>query len=123
MRLLTALVDFQTVHKERLWRAPMLALCGLVLFFALHAKVAVYDGCAPVKATPSTASKLWVNSQKMQVPSLVSSPTAASRVALLCLSGLYRQSAGRVQTVLTTPPDDLALFYRRRFVRPPPAQA
>ena len=42
----------------------VVALCVLVFMFALHAKTAVYNGGAPAKVTPSTASKLWLNGQK-----------------------------------------------------------
>jgi hypothetical protein len=124
---MTAFVSLQTAqteHQERLWRALLLALCGLVFFFALHAKIAVYNGGAPVKATPSTASKLWVNGQKMQVRSDDSSPSALFVVTLLCLCGMFLQSVERVQSaVLTAPPNDRTLRYRRRFLRPPPVLA
>jgi len=114
----------QNEHNQRLWRTPMLALCGLVFFFALHAKIAVYNGSSPVKATPSTASKLWINGQKMQVQSIDSGPAAFFWLVLLCLCGLYLQSVDRVQSVaLTAPPNDLTLRYRRRFLRPPPVKA
>ena len=106
-----------------MWRTLMLGLCGLVFFFALHAKVAVYNDGIPVKATSSTASKLWINGQKMQVRSVDSGPTALFWVALLCLFGLYLQRVGHVQSItLTALPNDLALRYRRCFLRPPPVQ-
>ena len=102
----------------------MLALCGLVFFFALHAKLAVYNGGAPVKVTPSTASKLWTNGQKMQVRLDDSIANALFWMALLCFCGLYLRSVGCVQSVvLTAPFNDLTLRYRRRFLRPPPVQA
>jgi hypothetical protein len=124
-KALTALVTqtAQTEHHERLWRTPLLALCGLVFFFALHAKIAVYNGGAPVKATPSTASKLWINGQKMQVRSGDSSPSALFVVTLLCLYGMFLQSVGVQSVLLTAPPNDLTLRYRRRFLRPPPVLA
>ena len=55
------------MQHERLWRGLLLMLCALVFMFALHAKTAVYNGSAPAKVTPSTASKLWLNGQKMEV--------------------------------------------------------
>lgn len=112
------------MHNERLWHTPVLALCGLLFFFALHAKIAVYNGGIPAKVTPSTASKLWINGQKMQVPSVDSSPNALFWIALFCLFGLYLNRVGRVQSVaLTASRTDLTLRYRRRFLRPPPIQA
>jgi hypothetical protein len=103
----------------------MLVLCGLVFFFALHAKIAVYNGGAvPVKATPSTASKLWLNGQKLQVPSVDSSSSAIFWMTVLCLWGLYLQREGRVQSAfLTPPPSNLVLCHLHPFLRPPPVQA
>jgi hypothetical protein len=123
-KLVSAAVHSQAMHKERLWQTPVLALCGLLFFFALHAKIAVYNGGAPAKVTPSTASKLWASGQKMQVPSVGSSSNALFWVALFCLFGLYLNRVGRVQNVLIAPhPIDLTLRYRRRLLRPPPTQA
>lgn len=121
---MSAVVNSQTVHSERLWHTPVLALCGLLFFFALHAKIAVYNGDTPAKVTPSTAAKFWINGQKMQVRSFDSSPSALFSVALFCLSGLYPQSLGGVHSVvLTAPHNDRTRRYQRRFLRPPPIQA
>ena len=119
----SAAVISRSVHTERLWQTPVLALCGLLFFFALHAKIAVYGG-PPLKVTPSTASKLWANGQKMQGASVDSSPNALFWVASFCLCALCLNRVGRVQRVLITPyPADPTLRYRRRFLRPPPIQS
>ena len=114
-------VDCQAVHNGRLWRTPMLALCGLVFFFALHAKIAVYNGGAPLKVTPSTASKLWVSGQKLQLPAVDSSSSAIFWMTVLCLWGLYLQRERRVQRAFLTPrPNNLTLRHLHPFLRPPP---
>ena len=116
-------VNSQAVPNERRWRTPMLGLCGLVFFFALHAKIAVYNGGTPVKVTPSTASKLWLNGQKLQIPSVDSSSGALFWMRALCLWGLHLQQERRVQrALLTPPPSNLALRHLHPFLRPPPVQ-
>jgi len=101
----------------------MLALCGLVFFFALHAKIAVYNGGAPVKLTPSTASKLWVNGQKLDLLTDDSSSSAVFWMAFFCLWGLYLQRERRVPQVFLTPrPSNLTLRHLHPFLRPPPVQ-
>ena len=117
-------VNLQTTHYEGLWRKLLLALCALVFFFALHAKTALYNGAAPVKVTTSTASKLWLNGQKMQVQSVDSSACALFWVAVFCLCGLYLHREPFVQSAILVPPSStLTLLYLRRFLRPPPFQA
>ena len=49
----SAAVISRSVHTQRFWQTPVLALCGLLFFFVLHAKIAVYGGAA-LKVTPST---------------------------------------------------------------------
>jgi hypothetical protein len=117
-------VNMQTTHNGGLWRKLLLALCALVFFFALHAKTALYNGAAPVKVTTSTASKLWLNGQKMQVQSVDSSACALFWMAVFCLCGLYLHREPFVQSPVLVPPSStLTLHYLRRFLRPPPFQA
>ena len=117
-------VNLRIVQNERLWRALLLTLCVLVFMFALHAKTAVYNGGAPAKATPSTASKLWLNGQKMEVPSVDSSGGMLFWMAVLCLVGLYLHRELRVRSAfLAPPPRNLPLRQMHRFLRPPPVQA
>jgi hypothetical protein len=99
-------------------------LCVLVFMFALHAKTAVYNGGAPAKATPSTASKLWLNGQKMEVGSIDSSNGVMFWITVLCLIGLYLHQELRVQSAFIPPaPRNLPLRQLHRFLRPPPVQA
>jgi hypothetical protein len=113
------------MYDERLRRALLLALCVLVFLFALHAKTAVYNGSAPAKVTPSTASKLWVSGQKMEIQPVDSATGGALFfVALLCVFGLYLHRERRVQSAfLIPPPRDFSLRYIHRFLRPPPVLA
>jgi len=116
-------VNLQNTHYGGLWRKLLLALCALVFFFALHAKTALYDGAAPVKVTTSTASKLWLNGQKMQVQSVDSSACALFWMTVFCLWGLYLHREPFVQSAIPVPPSStLTLLYLHRFLRPPPFQ-
>ena len=116
-------MNLQNTHYGGLWRKLLLALCALVFFFALHAKTALYDGAAPVKVTTSTATKLWLNGQKMQVQSVDSSACALFWMTVFCLWGLYLHREPFVQSAIPVPPSStLTLLYLHRFLRPPPFQ-
>lgn len=112
------------MHTKTLWRAQLITLCALVFMFAWHAKTAVYNGGAGTKATPSTASKLWLSGQKMEVQSIDSSTGVLFWMAVLCLVGLYLHREFRVRSTFLTPaPRNLPLRQMYRFLRPPPVQA
>jgi hypothetical protein len=102
----------------------LFALCALVFFFAWHAKTAVYSGGGPIKATPSTASKLWLNSEKLAVQSVAPTSSLLFWVAILCLCSGYlrREPLARIAD-LTPPPRETTLCDRHLFLRPPPVQA
>lgn len=106
-----------------LWRATLLWLCALVFFFALHAKVAVYNGGAPAKVTPSTASKLWLSGQKMEAQSLPCTGVILFWIAFTCLFSLYLHREPKVRSAFVIPlPNNLRLRHLSRFLRPPPSQ-
>jgi hypothetical protein len=112
------------MYDERLRRALLLALCVLVFLFALHAKTGVYNGGAPARVTPSTASKLWLSGQKMEVQPVDSAAGPLFFVVLLCVFALCLHSERYVQSdFLTAPSRNFSLRYVRRFLRPPPFQA
>jgi hypothetical protein len=108
-----------------MWRmAMLLSMCALVFMFALRAKTAGYNGDAPSKVTPSTASKLWLNGQKMEVRSVDTSTAVMFWMTVVCLFGLFLHREPRVQDLLPAPvPSDVALQYLHRFLRPPPVLA
>lgn len=111
------------MRKETLWRVTLLGLCALVFFFALHAKIAVYNGGAPAKATPSTASKLWISGQKMEAQTLQSAGVVLFWIAFTCLFSLLLHREHKVRSVvLVPPPNDVRLRHLHRFLRPPPFQ-
>lgn len=111
------------MRKSILWRVTLLWLCALVFFFALHAKTAVYNGAAPAKVTPSTASKLWVGQQKMEVQKLPSANVILFWIAFTCLFSLYLHREPKVRSaVVIAPPNNLRLRHLQRFLRPPPFQ-
>ncbi len=112
------------MQSKTLWRMVLVLLCALVFLFVLHAKTAVYNAGAPVKATPSTASKLWISGEKAQVPPVVDlSGGALAWMAVMCLYALHLHREPRVQSALLLPPASHAsLRHLRRFLRPPPSQ-
>ena len=82
----------------------LLALCALVFWFALHAKTGVYGDGIPVKVTPSTAGKLWLSGQKMEIQPVTSSPSALLFcIALLLIYRLYLHRKPRVPTAFCLP--------------------
>lgn len=95
----------------------------LVFFFALHAKTAVYNDGIPAKVTPSTASKLWLSGQKMEIQSLETITYMLFWTAALYLLGLCLQPEHGILSRLVTPPlGNLPLRHLNRFLRPPPVQ-
>jgi hypothetical protein len=115
-------VSLRTANNRTLWRAQLIMLCTLVFMFALHAKTAVYDGGTQSKITPSTASKLWVNGQKMEVSSINSSAAVLFWIAALSLYGIRLHQESLVRSAFIPPvPRILPLQYLHRFLRPPPA--
>jgi hypothetical protein len=107
-----------------LWRATLLWLCALVFFFALHAKVAVYNNGTPAKVTPSTASKLWLSGQKMEAQAPQSTGLVLFWIAFSCLFSLNLHRAPKVRSAIARPlPNDLRLRHLHRFLRPPPFQS
>jgi hypothetical protein len=118
-------VNPRVVQKKAPRHALSVALCLLVFFFALHAKTAMYNGGAPVKITPSTASKLWVSGQKIEVPPAVDSGVPA--LVWIAALFLYAPPLHRQPLVpgvfLIPPPSNLPSWHLQRFLRPPPLQA
>jgi len=117
------IVSLRIMQNRVLWRTLGLAFCALVFFFALHAKTAVYEGSA-AKITPSTASKLWVSGQKLEIPTLKScTGTLLFWMAAICLLSLYFHNERLAQSVFVVPaPKDRPLRHLHRFLRPPPFQ-
>ncbi len=91
------------MYDERFQRVLLLALCVLVFLFALHAKTAAYNGGAPAKVTPSTASKLWVSGQKMEAPPVEPGSSVLFCMIFLCLFALNLQRQSLTQTAWITP--------------------
>jgi hypothetical protein len=112
-------------HPARSRQVLLLALCALVFWFALHAKTGVYGDGIPVKVTPSTAGKLWLNGQKMEIQPVTSSPSALLFcIALLLIYRLYLHRKPRVPTALCLPAArHLSRWHSHRFLRPPPVRA
>jgi hypothetical protein len=112
------------MRNKAMQRALLLTMCALVFMFALRAKTVGYNGDAPPKVTPSTASKLWLSSQKMELQSTDTSPAVLFWMAVICLFGLFLHREPRVWDIyLTPPPTRVALKYLHRFLRPPPVLA
>jgi hypothetical protein len=104
--------------------AMLLSMCALVFMFALRAKTSGYNGDAPTRITPSTASKLWLSGQKMEVKSVNTNTAVTFWMTVVCLFGLFLHREPRVRDLLLTPaPSRFTLQYLHRFLRPPPALA
>ena len=102
------------------WRLLLLACCGLVFLFALHAKVSIYHPGDHVNS--ANASKLWVNVQKSDPVAIPPSFTflwfAAFLAYVLCQLCELRWDGGyRVPA-----PAQLTQLYLHRFLRPPPVR-
>jgi hypothetical protein len=109
------------MQNRTLRRTLLLAVCVLVFLFALRAKVAVYNGNAPAKVTPTTSAKLWLSGQKMEVQSLDSSTAIWFWLALLSLFTLVLHRESIAQVASRSPlPSNVSLRYLHRFLRPPP---
>jgi hypothetical protein len=108
-----------------MWRmAMLLSMCALVFMFALRAKTSGYNGDAPPRVTPSTASKLWLSGQKMEVQSVDTNTAVRFWMTVVCLFGLFLHQEPRVRDLLLTPaPSHFAMQYLHRFLRPPPVVA
>jgi hypothetical protein len=104
------------------WRTMVLLLmCALVFLFALRAKTASYNGDAPPKVTPSTSSKLWRSSQKMEVQAVDGSAAIMFWMVAACFFGLFRHPKPLLPIVLSVKtPSQGTLQYLHRFLRPPP---
>lgn len=102
----------------------LLSMCALVFMFALRAKTSGYNGDAPPKVTPSTASKLWLSSQKMEVQSVDTSTAIQFWMTVVCLFALFLNCEPGVRDLHLIPaPSRVALQYLHRFLRPPPVLA
>lgn len=121
---LVPLLNPRTTKGKILRAAVPVMFCVLVFLFALHAKTAVYGTAAGSRVTPSTASKLWVDGQKMpaQVAPLQIAPLFWP--LFLSLLGFYFSTRPRVQSahIIIPPPSNLRLWQLHRFLRPPPFQ-
>ena len=100
------------------WRLLLVSACVLVFSFALHAKVAVYGHTT--QPTPSTASKLWLSTSRVDSPPLCFDLFPFWVVALLgCLFSW--QASGRYHELREAAVPELrGQRYFRRFLRPPP---
>jgi len=117
-------VNSSITQDKTLRRATLFALCALVFFFAWHAKTAVYSGGGPIKASPSTAAKLWLSSQKMGLPSVESSLPSLFTATVLCFWFLYLRKERFNETAYLTPPtSSRTLCDLHLFLRPPPVLA
>ena len=104
------LLPIKIMQNERLWRTLLLALCVLTFMFALHAKTAVYNGDAPAKVTPSTASKLWLSGQKMEVRSADPGDQVAflDGYPLSVVWGVFAAGTPRARRICPSPPPEIS---------------
>ena len=107
--------------RARMIRYVVLVLCLFVLLFAAAVKLSQYDGSTPNHPNPVTASKLWLNGQKMELQSSESlAPICCLAFvifATLLLTGRNLRLAVRTAPVAR----HQRLFEVHRFLRPPPS--
>lgn len=112
------------IQRSRLIRASVPVLfCILVFLFALHAKTAVYGGTSAGKISPSTASKLWVSSEKMEFRAELLHSVPLFWLFLISVFGLYLSRDCSFRSIVAVP--SISIRHRwqvRRFQRPPPFQ-
>jgi hypothetical protein len=119
--LISALLG-RITKSQRMRKALLLVICFLVFLFVLQAKTAVYSTKSEVKATPTTASKLWVDGHKWEARSVDSSTAILFLMASLFLLSLYRRPEWRAQRVRQQAfhPRLASRQHLQRFLRPPP---
>ena len=98
--------------------AVLVLLAGLVFLFALNAKLSLYD--QPLHPTGLNSSKMWLNSQKMelQAPTLLLLPLLS--VALLFLAPRLHRTPWPKPHLEVALPTLFSAHGLRRFLRPPP---
>jgi hypothetical protein len=107
--------------RARIIRYVVLVLCLFVLLFAAAVKLSQYDGSAPNHPNPVTASKLWLNGQKMELHA-ADSLAPIYGLAFLIFTPLVLTSRNLHLTVRTAPvARHQRLFEVHRFLRPPPS--
>lgn len=116
------------VTVRRLFKHPairrllLLAACLVVFFFAFHAKVEAYDCGLGATPTAATASKLWVDGQKTEVPSF-SSTLVALWFSVILFYEVDLCRAPRIVSPFRKPTLVRAsLLDAHSFRRPPPAR-
>jgi len=100
----------------------LLAACAVVFFFAFHAKVGAYDHGLGAKPTAATASKLWLDGQKTEIPPL-GSTLIVLWFAVIVLHHVPLCRAARTGEAVRKPaPARVSLLDAHSFRRPPPAR-
>ena len=100
----------------------LLAACLVVFFFAFHAKVGAYDHGLGAKPTAATASKLWADGQKAEVPSITST-LIVLWFAVILLYKVHLCRAPRIVKPRREPAlARVSLLGAHSFRRPPPAR-
>jgi len=99
----------------------LLAASLVVFFFAFHAKVGANDRALGAKPTAATASKMWVDRQKTEVPSVASSLIVLWLTVVL-LYNLHLCRVPRIVKPFRKPAlVRVSLLDAHSFRRPPPA--
>lgn len=118
---MTPILSSKLMNSEKLRSVLLLAICFLLFLFVLQAKTAVYNGKAEAKATPTTASKLWVDGHKWEDPSITSSTAILFWMVSLFLLALCRRPEWRAHRVREAVyPRLSSRRHLQRFLRPPP---
>jgi hypothetical protein len=102
----------------------LIALVAAVVFlFAFQAKIGLYGNGPGVKATSSTAAKMWLSGERSEIEPTGQTGTVLVWFAVLFIHYLYLHCQFGVQTLFRAPaPVRLRLLYWRRCLRPPPVR-
>ena len=102
-------------------RGLEVVLCLVVFLFVLHAKTAVYKGGTGPRVTPSTANKLWLNGEKLELEPSIQLVSVELWCAILFLHWFsIRRELSLPVPVRTSAPAHESLQDLHRSLRPPP---
>jgi len=108
-------------QRARCFGYAIFGLCLFVLLFAAQLKLSQYRSPSTTP-DPVTASKLWLQNQKMELPAAGPLP-----LLLICLASLFAATLAVAAKSWPYPQAEVAvvrrreLFEPRRFQRPPPS--
>jgi hypothetical protein len=109
----------RTNSRVSIWQLAILCVCLCVFLFGLQAKLSLYQPGATT-ATPTTAGKLWMGDQKMDLPGAHN--VLMSGLLLACLFFVCVPVTLSLLPFYQSRPPQACGFDRSLFIRPPPVR-